>query len=100
MAIDISLAAMPFEEELIDRASKFTFLPDVEIRTCAAEDLVVLKGFAGRPQDWVDIRGILVRQGSRLDRAAVRARLTPLVELKEEPEILEKLEELFGAVPV
>ncbi len=99
VGIDVSLAGMPFEEELIDRASKFEFLPGISIRTCSAEDLVVLKAFAARPQDWVDIRGILVRQGSVLDRTVIQSRLAPLVELKEEPEILEKLAELLSSVP-
>ncbi|HEX6315650.1 MAG TPA: hypothetical protein VFZ73_12360 [Gemmatimonadaceae bacterium] len=55
------------------------------------EDLVVLKAFAPRDRDWVDIAGIAARQGPALDCEAVVKRLTPLVDLKEEPEILVKL---------
>jgi len=46
-----------------ERASAFEFEPGVLVRTCSAEDLVVLKVFAGRPQDWIDVEGTIVRQG-------------------------------------
>lgn len=95
IGIDISLGALPFEEDLIERATDFEFLPGIIVCTCSAEDLVVLKAFASRPQDWVDVRGILVRQGKALDRRAVVERLEPLVALKEEPEILEHLHRLY-----
>ena len=98
IGIDVSLAALPFEEALIERATDFEFLPASPVRTCSAEDLVVLKAFAARPQDWIDIRGVLVRQGHRLERDAIRTRLAPLVELKEEPEIERRLEALFDEV--
>ena len=95
IGLDISLAGLEFEEELIGRSSVFDFLPGVLLRTCSAEDLVVLKAFASRPQDWVDIRGILVRQGSALDRQVIIARLSPLAELKEEPELVDRLRLLY-----
>lgn len=97
IGIDVSLGALSFEEALVDRAVEFQFLPGVRLKICCAEDLVVLKSFAARPQDWVDVRGVIVRQGSKLDRSAVLERLTPLVELKEEPEIMERVCELFEA---
>ena len=65
------------------------------MRICSAEDLLVMKAFASRPLDWNDVRGILVRQGTRkLDWRYIREELTPLCELKEEPEILRRLEAL------
>ena len=65
------------------------------IRTCSAEDLIVLKAFASRPQDWLDVEKVIIRQGTRLDRSLIVEELKPLVELKEEPEILEQVERLF-----
>ncbi len=82
--IDISLAALPFEQRVMDRSSAFEFGPGVVITTCSAEDLVVLKAFADRPQDWLDIEGVVVRQGRALDRGLVLAELRPLLELKED----------------
>lgn len=42
-----------------------------------AEDLLVLKAFADRPKDWVDVDGIIVRQTGRIDWAYVRDQLAP-----------------------
>jgi hypothetical protein len=54
-----------------------------------------MKAFASRPTDWNDVRGILVRQGTRnLDWPYVHRQLQPLCEVKETPETLERLEDL------
>jgi hypothetical protein len=65
------------------------------IRTCSAEDLVVLKAFASRPQDWIDVEKVIIRQGQRLNRPLIIEELTPLAELKEDPQILEHLQSLL-----
>jgi hypothetical protein len=94
VGLDIALGGLPFEEAVVDRSrSEFTFPPDVSLRTCSAEDLLVLKAFADRPKDWVDVEGIIIRQAGQIDWPYVRAQLAPLVELKEAPEILRRLEE-------
>ncbi len=54
VGIGISLAALPFEELLVSRATIFDFGPGLDIRTCSAEDLLVLKLFASRPLDISD----------------------------------------------
>jgi hypothetical protein len=89
--LDISLAGLPFEERLIDRASSFEYLPTVVLTTATAEDVVVLKAFAGRPRDWADIEGVLIRQGNALDWDIIQSELTPLCELKESPETVARL---------
>jgi hypothetical protein len=93
VGLDIALGGLPFEELAVDRSSVFTFPPDVPLRTCSAEDLLVLKAFADRPKDWVDVEGIIIRQSGRIDWSHVRAQLAPLVELKEAPQILRRLDE-------
>lgn len=40
--IDISLAALPFEERVADRSTPLLFEPGASIATCSAEDLIVL----------------------------------------------------------
>ena len=92
--IDISLGAMPFEERTIARSSAFAVIGGESITTCSASDLVVHKSFAARPEDWIDVRGILVRSGMELDWDLILDELTPLVELKGEPEILDQLNQL------
>ena len=53
------------------------FLPGVSLLTCSAEDLIVLKAFADRDQDWLDIEGILFRQKGLLDWDYILTELTP-----------------------
>ncbi len=40
---DIAMGALPFEQLAVSRASRFRFNSGVEIRTCSAEDLIVMK---------------------------------------------------------
>ncbi len=96
--IDLSIGGMPFEERMIERSTLWQVPGYGQIRTCSAEDLVVLKAFASSPQDWIDIKGVLVRQGAKLNRCLVLEELEPLVELKEEPEILVQLQRLLDAI--
>ena len=88
IGIDISLGALPFEKLAVSRASDFTFIGGVTLRTCSAEDLVVLKLFASRPLDIRDAEGVIIRHKKVLDWHYIEEQLRPLVELKEEPEIL------------
>jgi len=64
------------------------------LRVCSAEDLVVMKAFAARPQDWIDVEGILIRQRVKLDWDYIYANLTPLAELKENPSLVTQLREV------
>ena len=89
--IDIVLGGLPFEERVIERGSTFEFAPGVVLRTCSAEDLVVMKAFAGRERDLADIAGIVVRQSSRLDWKLIEEELKPLLEIKDEPGIWQRL---------
>ena len=93
VGLDIALAGLPYEELAVGRSSTFKFLDDITLRTCSAEDLVVMKSFASRSKDWLDIEGILLR-GHALDWAYIETQLKPLIELKEEPEIWTKLQKL------
>ena len=95
LGIDLSLGGLPYEERMIERASDWAVAGHGTIRTCSAEDLIVLKSFASRPQDWIDIEKVIIRQGERLDRQLIVQELQPLVELKEEPEIIRHLQNLF-----
>ena len=98
VGIDVALAALPFEERCVERSSDWTIPPGVVLKTCGAEDLVVLKTFAGRPQDWIDLQSVLVRQRRTLDWRLIVEELKPLLELRETPENLEKLLQLRNEV--
>lgn len=97
VGFDIALGGLPFEESVVERATRFLYPPGFSLITCSAEDLVVMKAFAGRGQDWVDVERIIVRQAPRLDWSYIDAQLGPLAELKGEPEIMDRLARLRGA---
>jgi len=86
--IDISMSALPFEQSAISRSTWFEFAPNVTLRTCSAEDLMIMKLFASRPLDIRDAEGIAIRHGHILDWAYIETNLAPLAEAKEAPEIM------------
>lgn len=94
--LDISLSGLPFEKHCIARATPWHFEDGSHLLTCSAEDLVVHKAFANRPQDWVDISAIIARQGPALNERQIFEELRPLTELKEQPEIVSHLEQMLG----
>lgn len=95
VGIDIALGGLPFEERCVERSTEWLLTPDLMLRTCSAEDLIVHKAFARRDLDWADVEGIVMRQGPKLNLEQIWMELRPLVELKEEPEILTKLQKIF-----
>ena len=90
-AIDVVLGGIPYEEQLIRRATPFGFAEDVSLMTCSAEDLIILKAFAGRDKDWAAVEGILARQADSLDFSRIDETLALLCRLKGEPETLDRL---------
>jgi hypothetical protein len=92
--IDIALAALPYEEGLVERSSFFEFEAGCALRTCSAEDLIVLKLFAFRPRDVLDVETVVIRQRGVLDWQHIATNLRPLAEIKDQPEIIATLERL------
>ena len=78
----------------MERATEYRFTDVATLRTCSAEDLIVYKAFANREIDWHDVKGILIRQMGELNFELIERELEPLVELKEEPAILDKWQRL------
>lgn len=99
IGIDIALGGLPFEEDAVARAKPVEMEHGVWLKICTAEDLIIMKAFADRPQDRLDLRGILVRQGPEaLDWKRIWEELTPLAEVKGDPGILEHLREMVAAI--
>jgi hypothetical protein len=96
VGMDISLGALPFEESVVRRATTFAFGLGLEIRTCSAEDLIVLKLFAFRPLDIHDVESVVLRNNGQLDWPYIEDQLRPLAEAKEQPAILQMLARLRG----
>jgi len=97
--VDIALGGLRFEISMLKRASPFEFAPGLVLPTCSAEDLFIMKAFAGRPLDWIDAQGIVVRQSNRLDTRYILRHLTELCELKETPETVERARDLLRGEP-
>ena len=97
MAVDISLGGMPFEQQMIERSSMFEFEEGYDLRTCSAEDLIVLKAFAARDKDWADVSSILQRQKGKLDIEYIYANLQQLCEWKDAPEIMTKINQMIDS---
>ena len=55
----------------------------------------MLKAFADRTRDWMDVEGIIMRKEMSLDTDYIIKELTPFCELKEAPEIVDKLQKLI-----
>ncbi|MCI0746807.1 MAG: hypothetical protein L0Y58_15500 [Verrucomicrobia subdivision 3 bacterium] len=99
IGLDVALGAFPFEKSAVERAVNFQFLPNVRLRICTAEDLIVFKVFAGRAVDWRDVEMTIARQGeARLDWNYIRAQLQPLLELKGQLEVLDDLQKLRSKI--
>ena len=98
VGMDVALGGLPFEARSVERASAFNIGGEQRLITCSAEDLVVHKCFASRDQDWIDVRGVLEKQRGKLSLAQIYDELTPLVALKEQPEIVERLRGLVEKV--
>jgi hypothetical protein len=98
VSVDIALGALPFEERAVARASEWRIGPSLVLTTCSAEDLVAHKAFAGRDLDWADVERVLTRQHGKLNLPQIRAELKPLLELKNAPDSLDKLEQMLATV--
>lgn len=91
--VDISLGALPFERDLINRAGTVS-IGGLDVRMASVEDLVVLKLVAGRPHDLGDVDQ-LVKINPDLDRGYVRALVTQFAHLLEIPEIVDSMDRLL-----
>lgn len=91
---DIAIAQFEFEKEIIQRSSRFEFSPGIELLTVSAEDLVVMKAFAGRDQDWADVAGVISANES-LDESRILRDLALLVDLMPDSDCIDKLQRLM-----
>lgn len=95
VGLDVALGAFDFEARATQRASLWKLPDGRSLRTCSAEDLIVHKAFASRDKDWMDVNGILMRQGTTLNVSQIFNELRPLVALKGDDAIVPRLEALM-----
>jgi hypothetical protein len=94
---DISLGALPFEAEAIQR-SQIVSVGGLRLRIPSVEDLIILKAIAHRPKDYEDIESLLAGHPD-LDRARIRNWVQQFADLMEMPELFTDLEPLLHNKP-
>lgn len=80
--IDISLGALEFEEQAAANATLEEIAPGAWLRIASPSALIVFKTFADRPQDWIDVEGVIARSAPLIDWPTVDAQLRVLLDLK------------------
>ncbi len=96
--VDISLGLPGYEDEVMGRAVEFELETGKMIRFCSAEDLIIHKAIAGRPQDVRDIEGIVYRQRDALNVTIIRRWLQDFAELLENHEIVDRFERPWESI--
>lgn len=92
--VDISVAGLPFEDELLARSTSVE-VEGITIPIPTPEDFIILKAVANRPHDWADIEGVLDAH-AKLDRERVRRWVRDFATVLEMPEIVDDLEKLLA----
>lgn len=88
--VDLTLAAIEFDYELIARART----GPMNLKVATSEDLIITKAVAHRPRDVADIESILnIEQNVDLER--IRHWVGQFAQSLEMPELLEDLEKLL-----
>jgi hypothetical protein len=93
--VDVAIALRGYEESLFERSRPYEVEPGKHIHICSAEDLVIHKALAGRPQDLADIQSVIYRQGE-LDMQYVRSWLGEFSSALDDSGILERFEQAFA----
>jgi predicted nucleotidyltransferase len=93
--LDLSLAWLSFEIEAIASAEKLS-LAGVRLPVARAEDLVIYKALAWRPQDQQDVERLLLLHASEIDLVRVRRVVAGLAEALDDPERPRALEAIIG----
>lgn len=92
--IDLSLASLPFEREIIERAVERT-IRGVRFRVATAEDLVVMKAIALRPRDVADIEALLDAH-PQMDLERIRSFLRAFTDALEGDDFAAEFERLLS----
>ncbi len=93
--VDLILAASPFEEAAVARAT-IERAEGIALPIATAEDLVVLKLLAGRARDVDDARGIVARSGEAFGRDFVRAVVGEAAASMADDALLERMEDVLA----
>lgn len=94
--VDVAIALRSYEEFLFKRSQPYEVEPGKEIFICSAEDLIIHKALAGRPQDLADIQSIIYRQGDNLEIRYIRSWLADFSKALADDSILDRFEQAWA----
>lgn len=94
VALDVSLAWLPFEVEAIRRSETLDYA-GVTIRIPRADDLVIYKMVAARPRDLEDVERLLLLHGPSLDLQHVTVTVREFADALEDAGRIDALERLL-----
>jgi hypothetical protein len=90
--VDVAIALRGYEVSLFKRSRAYEVEPGRRLNICSAEDLVIHKTLAGRPQDLADIQSIIYRQGEKLEVKYIRSWLKQFSTALTDASILDRFE--------
>lgn len=93
--VDLSLAWLPFELDAI-AASDVILIHGARVPVARAEDLVIYKIAAWRPQDQQDAERLIALHGEHMDLERVRAFAHDLAMTLEDPQRVEEVERVLA----
>jgi predicted nucleotidyltransferase len=94
IGIDLSCGALPFEREMLDRATELT-AGAISLRIATSEDLIILKAVAHRQRDLVDIDNLLtVHLDVDFDR--IRYWVRQFADVLDSPELVSDVERILA----
>lgn len=92
--IDISLGALPFEKEMVERSMLYEVDENLQLRLPTPEDLVIMKAIAHRPKDLEDIRTIADKY-PKMDVQRIEKWVKAFAEVLETPDLWDLIESLL-----
>lgn len=95
IGIDVTLGGLADISPQLARSTYQPFSDGISLRVCSAEDLIVLKTVAWRPQDIFDLEGVIIKQND-LDWNYIERQLTQLDEYDIYDDLTEKVAGLFS----
>jgi hypothetical protein len=92
--IDISLGALPFEEEMVERSELYVVDETLQLRLPTPEDLIIMKAIAHRPKDLEDIRTIADKYPN-MDIERIKKWVKAFGEVLETPDLWDLVKSLL-----
>jgi predicted nucleotidyltransferase len=92
--IDISLGALPFEEEMVERSELHEVDETLQLRLPTPEDLIIMKAIAHRPKDLEDIRTIADKYPN-MDIERIKRWVKAFGEVLETPDLWDLVKSLL-----